>query len=135
MNEYGSKAGFWFGLAALIQSVYYIITGLWAQVHIESFMWVTGPKTDIWLVKTVGVLIIVIGIALLTARIRKHYCYEIIVLAMGAAIGLIIIDIYYVSIGRISPIYLLDAVAELILLGMWITGLVKDYSIRGQTRP
>ncbi len=133
MNEHSSKAGFWFGLAALIQSIYYIITGLWAQVHISSFMWVTGPKTDIWLVKTVGVLIIVIGIALLIARIRKHYCYEIIILAMGAAIGLTIIDIYYVSIGRISPIYLLDAVAEVALLCMWIIGLVKDYSVRRKT--
>lgn len=126
------QPGFWLGLAALIQSIYYIITGLWAQVDIESFMWVTGPKTDIWLVKTVGVLIIIIGIVLLLARIRKHYTYEIIVLGMGTAVGLTIVDIYYVSIGRISPIYLLDAVVELALLGMWIYGLIQTYAARRQ---
>jgi hypothetical protein len=126
------QPGFWLGLAALIQSIYYIFTGLWAQVDIASFMWVTGPKTDIWLVKTVGVLIIIIGIVLLIARIRKQYTYEIIVLAMGTAFGLTFIDVYYVSIGRISPIYLLDAVAELALLGMWIYGLLLTYAARRQ---
>jgi hypothetical protein len=131
MNRY-IDAGFWFGRAALIQSVYYILTGFWAMADIESFMAVTGPKTDIWLVKTVGVLIIVIGITLLIARIRKHYNYEIVLLAMGIALGLAIIDIYYVFMGRISPIYLLDAVVELALLGMWIAGLVHMYAARRQ---
>jgi hypothetical protein len=131
MNRY-IDAGFWFGRAALIQSIYYILTGFWAQAGIESFMAVTGPKTDIWLVKTVGVLIIVIGITLLIARIRKHYNYEIVLMAMGVALGLAIIDIHYVFIGRISPIYLLDAVVGLALLGMWITGLVHMYAARRQ---
>ena len=121
------QPGFWFGVAALIQSVYYLFTGFWAQVDIESFMWVTGPKTDIWLVKTVGVLIIVIGIVLLIARIRKQYTYEIILLAMGTAVALTIIDIYYVLIGRISLIYLLDAVAQLALLAMWMYGLLQAH--------
>ena len=128
MNLKNRGPAFWFGWAALIQSIYYIVTGLWAYVHISSFMWVTGPKTDIWLVKTVGILIVVIGITLLIARFRKHYPAEIIFLAIGTAIGLTMIDIYYVLVGRISPIYLLDAVAELILAGMWSLGLHESYS-------
>jgi hypothetical protein len=115
---------FWLRWAALIQSVYYLLTGFWALVHISSFMWVTGPKTDLWLVKTVGVLVVVIGGALLLARIREHYTLEIVVLAMGSALGLTLIDIYYVLDGRISPVYLLDAVMELILVGMWTLGLI-----------
>jgi hypothetical protein len=124
MIENGRGPVFWLRWAAQIQSAYYLLTGLWALVHIRSFMWVTGPKTDIWLVKTVGVLVLVIGTALLVARIREHYSLEIIILAIGAALGLTLIDIYYVLDGRISPIYLLDAVVELMLVGMWTLGLV-----------
>jgi hypothetical protein len=35
------------------------MTGLWPLVSIGTFQQVTGPKTDLWLVKTVGVLIAV----------------------------------------------------------------------------
>jgi hypothetical protein len=122
----GSRTGprFWLRWAALIQSVYYILTGLWALLHIRSFMWVTGLKHDLWLVKTVGILVVAIGLAILVARIREHYSLEIIVLAIGAAIGLTMIDIYYVLAGTISPVYLLDAVLELALVAMWILGLI-----------
>jgi len=53
------------------QAIYYIITSLWALAGIRSFQKVTGPKVDIWLVKTVGVLVGVIG-----AVIGK-YCSKI----------------------------------------------------------
>jgi hypothetical protein len=46
--------GVWKGLARFvpwIQGLYYTISGMWAQVSIDTFMMVTGPKTDIWLVK------------------------------------------------------------------------------------
>ena len=35
----------------------YLATGLWPLFNIESFQQVTGPKTDLWLVRTVGVLV------------------------------------------------------------------------------
>jgi hypothetical protein len=124
MIETNRGPAFWLNWAAMIQSVYYILTGLWALLHIGSFMWVTGPKTDIWLVKTVGVLVLVIGGALLIAGLRKRYTLEVFVLAIGVALGLTVIDIYFVIDGRISPVYLLDAVMELALVGMWILGLI-----------
>ena len=90
---------------AIVQGVYYLMTGLWGLLHIESFMAVTGPKFDIWLVKMVSVLIIVISLVLLLSGYRKKVTLEIIVLAFGSAIGFIAIDVYYVAIDRIDEVY------------------------------
>jgi len=35
-----------FTYLCLIQGVYYLLTGLWPLVSIETFQMVTGPKTD-----------------------------------------------------------------------------------------
>lgn len=104
----------------LLQSIYYIITGIWPLVHIESFIWVTGPKYDIWLVKTVGILILATGLVLLSAARNKRISLEILLLATGNALGLTAIDIYYAGIDRISNIYLLDALAEVVLIIAWL---------------
>ena len=105
---------------ALVQGVFYVVTGLWALVDLDSFMAVTGPKTDHWLVKTVGVLVTVIGAVLLLAGRTRRITGEIVLLAVGSALALAAIDVVYVSSGTISPIYLLDAVAELGLAGGWL---------------
>lgn len=104
---------------ALIQGVYYFATGIWALLSINTFMKVTGPKTDIWLVKTVGVLVVVIGTVLLSSAFRQLIPMETYVLAIGSALGLAAIDVIYVGQKRISSIYLLDAVAEALLVGAW----------------
>jgi hypothetical protein len=90
---------------ALAQGAFYVATGAWALVDLDSFMAVTGPKVDQGLVRTVGALVTLIGSALL--------------LAVGSALSLATIDVVYVSAGRISPIYLLDAAAEVGIVGPW----------------
>lgn len=105
---------------ALLQGIYYLITGLWALASIRTFMKVTGPKIDIWLVKTVGVLVGVIGAVLILAGMREAVTVELAALAAGSAAGLSGIDVYYVSKSVISRIYLLDAVAEGILVAGWL---------------
>jgi hypothetical protein len=58
----GSETGEWMTTwIARVQGWFYLLTGLWAILDIDSFQRVTGPKVDLWLVKTVGVLVIVIG--------------------------------------------------------------------------
>ena len=44
---------------AWVQAGYFVVTGVWPIVHMRSFLAVTGPKTDLWLVKTIGVLVTV----------------------------------------------------------------------------
>src|SRR3954467_3533004 len=73
---------------AFIQAVYFALTGLWPLVHIKSFMAVTGPKQDLWLVRAVGVLVSVVGIVIAFAAARRAIDANVILLAVGAALGL-----------------------------------------------
>ncbi|MBW3621822.1 MAG: hypothetical protein KY468_00250 [Armatimonadetes bacterium] len=113
---------------ALTQAALYISTGIWPLVHMKSFVKVTGPKNDYWLVKTVGVLVTVIGGVVGVAGLRRTKAKEIPLLAMGAAAGLTAIDIIYVIERRILPVYLLDALAELGLIGCWAIILKQNFS-------
>ncbi|MDN3512638.1 MAG: hypothetical protein QY310_15620 [Candidatus Jettenia sp. CY-1] len=111
---------------SLVQGVYYLITGVWPLISMRTFQMVTGPKTDHWLVNTVGVLILVIGIVLIFARVRQNITYEILMLALGSAVGLTAIDSIYVMKKRIAPIYLLDALVQIPIIGSWIYILVHS---------
>lgn len=105
---------------ALGQGLYFLLTGLWPLVSMRTFEAVTGPKTDRWLVKTVGVLVAVIGTVLTGAATKGRVSDDVAVLAVGSAAGLGGIDIVYAARGRISKIYLLDAVLEALLIGGWL---------------
>ena len=105
---------------SLGQGGFYLLTGIWSLVSIGTFQRVTGPKVDLWLVKTVGVLVAVIGSVLTMAGLRQQSSPEIKLLAVGSAAGLTAIDVVYVARKRISPIYLLDAVAEVVLIAGWL---------------
>jgi protein-S-isoprenylcysteine O-methyltransferase Ste14 len=59
-------------LLAWVQAVYYLITGIWPLLSIKTFEKLTGPKTDKWLVKTVGVVVTVIGSVLMLAQSRQN---------------------------------------------------------------
>jgi hypothetical protein len=108
-----------------VQGAYYAITGIWPLVSIGTFQAITGPKTDLWLVRTVGVLITVIAAVLLWSASRKEEDVppETWILALGAALALLAIDAIYVAAKVISPIYLLDAAAELGLIVLWLVAL------------
>ncbi len=104
---------------ALAQAALYVGTGVWPLLSMRTFEKVTGPKTDRWLVKTVGVLVAVIGGVLAMVSRRRKMPAEILLLAVGSALGLTAIDCVYVAKKRISPVYLLDAVAEVVLAALW----------------
>ena len=109
---------------ALAQGAFYVATGVWPLVSIRTFEAVTGPKVDRWLVKTVGALVTVIGGVLVAAGSQRRVTPEIASLAGGSAVALASIDAVYVAKGRISPIYLLDAIVELPLAVAW--GLLRS---------
>jgi hypothetical protein len=104
---------------AYAQALYYTLTGIWPLVDLRSFEFVTGPKVDDWLVHTVGVLVTTIGAVLGLAGYRRTIVPEVPLLAGGSALSLAGIDLIYVTKGRISRIYLLDAVAEVGLAAIW----------------
>ncbi|TSK04687.1 MAG: hypothetical protein FPO08_19760 [Geobacter sp.] len=108
---------------ALFQGGYFFITGIWPIFSIHSFMAVTGPKTDLWLVKTVSLVLAVIGLALLIAGARSEVALPVVVLATGSAAALAAIDVIYAVKKVIVPVYLLDAVLEAALITWWSVAL------------
>jgi hypothetical protein len=113
-------------LVAVVQGSYYVATGLWPLLDMASFEAVSGPKTDDWLVKTVGVLVTVIGSVLLYAGLKSQLGGPIRVLAIASAAGLAAIDFFYAMRGVIWPIYMLDGVGEVVLIALWLLAISRD---------
>jgi hypothetical protein len=108
-----------------VQGVYFALTGIWPLLHYPSFEKVTGPKTDVWLVKTVGALVSVIALLLLVAAVQREVSVSTMIAGVGTALALMMVDIIYVSKKVIRPIYLLDAIIEPVLIGIWMLHLCK----------
>jgi hypothetical protein len=109
-------------LAASLQGIYYVASGLWPILHMRSFERVTGPKRDKWLVKTVGALITAIGSTLLFSAAREPESETARNLGISAALALIGIDLVYSIRGTIPKIYLMDAAVEAALVAGLLAG-------------
>src|SRR5690242_2536630 len=70
---------------SLAQAFYYVLTGLWGIVSIDTFQKVTGPKVDIWLVKTVSLLVVSVGGVLGMAGYRRNAEPEVPALGISSA--------------------------------------------------
>lgn len=103
----------------LVQSAFFGIGGLWAIVGRRSFEAISGRKVDYWLVRTVGGLLVVVGAVLANAARRNRVTPEIAWLGIGSSAVLTAIDLVYTAKRRISPVYLLDAVANTLLIAGW----------------
>jgi hypothetical protein len=107
-------------IAPLAQGLLFVTTGLWPILHYRSFEAVTGPKTDDWLVKTLGGVLAVLGGALLIGALERTASRAWRLLGAGSAAALATADVLYVARGRLRPVYLLDAVAEAALVAAWL---------------
>lgn len=114
----------------LLQGTFYFLTGIWPLGSLDTFLQVTGPKTDLWLVQTVGALIAVMGAVMLAGAFRRRAVAETIFLAVAAALALIAVDVVFVTRRVISSIYLLDAGVESALVVAWIVILVVEACTR-----
>jgi energy-converting hydrogenase Eha subunit E len=97
------------------QGSYYLLAGIWPLVSMGTFEAVTGPKTDDWLVRTVGLLAAAIGATLLFGARLPAPRAEAVALAVLAACAFASIDLVYGLSGVIRPVYLADAAVELFL--------------------
>jgi hypothetical protein len=112
-----------------VQGLFYLATGVWPLAHVESFAAVTGPKTDLWLVYTVGGLVAVVGLALLAGAWNRRVTPELALLGAGCAAALAAVDVVFVICEVIPPVYLADAAAEAVLALWWAVA----YLGRGRT--
>jgi uncharacterized membrane protein len=104
----------------IAQGVYYLVTALWPLFSLRTFIDVTGPKTDVWLVKTVGALLVVIGIVLIVGSNSEKTNANTICLGVLSALVLALIDIHYALRKVVRKIYLGEAVVELIFVFLWV---------------
>lgn len=105
--------------ALILQGMYIFVTALWALVDIKSFMIITGPKTDIWLVKTVAVLLISISMFFLMSSAKSEdlrVCFTAFVLSFGLAY----IDFFYSLNKTIRWVYALDGIIEILFGLLWL---------------
>lgn len=114
-----SSSSRWSRRLALGQGLFYFLTGIWPLLHLSSFEALTGPKTDDWLVQTVGALLATFGATLALAGAKRRLTPEWRLLAAGFAGCLAAIDLVFVTRGTISPIYLADAAVEIPLALAW----------------
>jgi len=108
---------------AIVQGAYFLLTGLWPILNIDSFQAVTGTKFDLWLVYSVGAVVSVVGSTLLLAGLNRRITSEIAFLGIAAAVALVAIDVIFVVRGVISWVYLVDAAAQTGLIGCWFAAL------------
>ena len=106
-------------IAPLSQGIFYVATGVWPIIHLRSFERVTGPKVDKWLVRTFGGLVAAVGAALIAGAFEKKPSRALTILGVGSALALGAADTIYSLRGRISKIYLGDAVAEGAIAATW----------------
>jgi hypothetical protein len=117
-------------LVLLVQAAFYICTGLWSLLSRSTFERVTGPKTDYWLVRMVGLLATIIGLAILAALWQTTVENAVWLLAIGSALAFAVVDIWYAIPRRISRIYLADAVFEFaIVIGLAISWYASRLAI------
>ncbi|KDN77343.1 hypothetical protein ABZ568_18190 [Streptomyces olindensis] len=105
---------------ALAHGAFNVVGGLWPLLHLRSFEWVFGPKTDVWLQMTTGGLLTSAGLAQLTAATDPRGPAHARRIGLGTAVTLLAVDLVYVPKGRIRPTYLLDAAMQTGWITAWL---------------
>lgn len=115
-----------------IQATYIFLTAVWPLVDIQSFMEVTGYKTDVWLVKTVGALLIPVAASLYAHLFFRTNHTPALILGSLTAVAFICIDFYYALNDVISNIYLVDGAIEILFLIAWVFAMPKVLNHKDQ---
>ncbi len=104
---------------AAVQAAYYAAAGALPILAYRAFEWITGPKREPWLVKTVGVLTVAVaGVLAADPSAAQPQTRR---LGMAAAVAYALVDTWYAAVRRrIRPVYLLDAVVEVAFAAAWI---------------
>src|SRR5262249_59667198 len=106
----------------LAQGIYYLIRGLWSVLGYGFHGAASGETVTAYLAHSTGLLVLIIGAALCLAAYRRQGSPEVLLIALGAAAGLTILDIIYVFNRSISVLYVLDAIIQAGLVAAWVHG-------------
>lgn len=120
-------------LVAGLHASYLIATGVWPLLHRRSFEAVTGPKPELWLVRTVGGLAAACGVTLATAAVRGRRPAEVQILAAAQALAFATADVY--AAATRSRVYLGDIVFQAACLPAWLASWEGPSGVTPAARP
>jgi hypothetical protein len=122
--------------ALMLQGMYIFLTALWPIVDINSFMVITGPKTDTWLVKTVAVSLICVSLFFLLSS-PKSEDLVVTFIACIFSFGFAYIDFFYSLNKTIRWVYAIDGIIEILFGILWLyflfSGLSKQNNQSGKS--
>ena len=105
---------------AMAHGAYLTGLGLMPIVAMRTFRKITGPKPQGWLAKGVGACMANIGATLASAGARGKVAREVRMLGITTALSFAAMDVWYAGVRRrISPVYLLNAGAQLAFAAAW----------------
>ena len=110
-----------FTLAAVERAhvAYWLFGALWPLISMRSFERVTGNKRDEWLVRSVALLMLSVVATLETQRRSRRDETAMRVLGATSAGALGSVALIGPLVGRISPVYLMDAAVDTTLMLLW----------------
>lgn len=98
---------------------YWLFGALWPLISMRSFERVTGNKRDEWLVRSVALLMLCVVATLETQRRSRRDETAMRVLGATSAGALGSVALIGPLVGRISPVYLMDAAVDTTLMLLW----------------
>ncbi|MFP1627973.1 hypothetical protein ACLB9X_23010 [Streptomyces sp. 5K101] len=104
---------------ARAQGLFNLVGGAWPLLSLRTFERVYGPKTDEWLQKTTGGLLVSIGWTMACTASDAEGLRHARRIGVSTAATLLAVDLVYVPLGRIRPTYLMDAAKEIAWLAAW----------------
>lgn len=99
---------------------YYLFGGAWPLLSMRTFLRVTGRKRELWLVRTIAGLLLVIGALLGDGARRGEPSEELARLGAGSGAVFAAIDVWYGLVRRRIPlVYVLDGAIQLAFAAAW----------------
>lgn len=105
---------------ARAQGLFNILGGAWPLVSLGTFEFVYGKKRDIYLQKTVGALLLSIGIVQTRAQTSEEAVGVARSLGIATALSLLAIDLAYIPKGEMRWTYWQDAACEVGWIAAWM---------------
>lgn len=102
------------------QLAYWLVGAVWPLVSMGSFERVTGNKRDEWLVRTVALMMLSVLATLETMRRDRPRGRAMRVLGATSTAALGGVALLGPLVGRISKVYLIDAIVDLGLMAAWL---------------
>ncbi|MGI5267720.1 hypothetical protein ACQEUU_01060 [Nonomuraea sp. CA-218870] len=104
---------------ARAQGVFTVATGLWPSLSMSSYEKVYGTKTDRFLVRAIGSLLVGFGLNQLRAAARPEGLPYARRIGTSVALTQLRLDVVNVLAGRVPATYLVDAAAQAGWLYAW----------------